>query len=109
MRAQPATLGRGEREGGETTQTSPLRKVYWTAAAALAALVPMILGAGLWVRAELNQSKRDLQRFQIIALPGLEEDVSRLLSRNVVPTTRTNRGSLISNLCPIEGAFVRAQ
>ena len=39
------------------------RTLYFIAAAVLAALVPLILFAGLWVRALLNQSERDVQTY----------------------------------------------
>ena len=39
------------------------RTLYFIAAAVLAALVPLILFAGLWIRAVLNQSERDLQTY----------------------------------------------
>jgi len=39
------------------------RTLYFIAAAVLAALVPLILFAGLWVRAELTESERDLQSY----------------------------------------------
>ena len=65
MRGEPATtLDRGgSAASGRQTPISRLRKVYLTAAAVLAALVPIILSAGLWVRSELNQSQRDLEQF----------------------------------------------
>ena len=41
------------------------RTLYFIAAAVLAALVPLILFAGLWVRAVLNQNERDLQTYLV--------------------------------------------
>ena len=43
------------------------RTLYFIAAAVLAALVPLILFAGLWVRALLNQSERDVQTYLALA------------------------------------------
>src|SRR5215208_1874103 len=64
MRGEPATLDRGRSAPARLHgHTSRLRKVYLTAAAVLAALVPIILFAGLWVRSELNNSQRDLEEF----------------------------------------------
>ena len=40
-----------------------LRTLYVVAAAGLAALVPLILFAGFWVRSELNKSQRDVDLF----------------------------------------------
>jgi two-component sensor histidine kinase len=39
------------------------RTLYFIASAVLAALVPLILFAGLWIRAVLNQNERDLQSY----------------------------------------------
>ena len=39
------------------------RTLYYIAAAVLAALVPLILFAGLWIRAVLNQNEHDLQTY----------------------------------------------
>jgi two-component sensor histidine kinase len=39
------------------------RTLYFVAAAVLAALVPLILFAGLWVRSELREDERDLQSY----------------------------------------------
>ena len=59
-----------EVRGVEGVQLSPeprfgradrLRSLYFVAAAVLAALVPLILFAGLWVRAELDKGRRDLE------------------------------------------------
>ncbi len=41
------------------------RTLYYIAAAVLAALVPLILFAGLWIRAVLNQNEHDLQTYLI--------------------------------------------
>jgi two-component sensor histidine kinase len=40
-----------------------LRTLYFIAAAVLAALVPLILFAGLWVRSELDKGQRDLESY----------------------------------------------
>ena len=39
------------------------RALYFVAAAVLAALIPLILFAGLWIRAVLNQNERDLETY----------------------------------------------
>jgi two-component sensor histidine kinase len=39
------------------------RTIYFVAAAVLAALVPLILFAGLWIHTVLNQNERDLQAY----------------------------------------------
>ena len=39
------------------------RTLYFIAASVLAALIPLILFAGLWIRAVLDQSERDLQSY----------------------------------------------
>jgi two-component sensor histidine kinase len=49
--------------------------VYLTAAAVLAALVPIILFAGLWVRSELNDSQRDLEEFLASRAASLSQRV----------------------------------
>jgi two-component sensor histidine kinase len=43
--------------------TQRARKVYYVAAAVMAALIPLILFAGLWVRTLLNQNERELRSF----------------------------------------------
>ena len=40
-----------------------VRTLYFIAASLLAALIPLILFAGLWIRAVLDQSERDLQAY----------------------------------------------
>jgi two-component sensor histidine kinase len=58
-------------EAGEKGPTARLhggaadraRTLYFVAAAVLAALVPLILFAGLWVRSELRNDERDLQTY----------------------------------------------
>ena len=40
-----------------------LQRLYVVAAAGLAALVPLILFAGFWVRSELNKSERDVESY----------------------------------------------
>jgi two-component sensor histidine kinase len=40
-----------------------VRTLYFIAASILAALIPLILFAGLWIRAVLDQSERDLQAY----------------------------------------------
>ena len=49
----PGVRWRGEAERART--------LYFIAASVLAALIPLILFAGLWIRAVLNQSERDLE------------------------------------------------
>ena len=62
MRGEPASVSReAAPAAGQQGQAPGLRKVYLTAAAVLAALVPIILFAGLWVRSELNESQRDVE------------------------------------------------
>jgi two-component sensor histidine kinase len=43
--------------------TERARKIYYVAAAVMAALIPLILFAGLWVRTLLNQNERELRSF----------------------------------------------
>lgn len=50
----------GELRRTGTGRTERARTLYYIAAAVLAALVPLILFAGLWVRAVFHQSDRDL-------------------------------------------------
>jgi two-component sensor histidine kinase len=50
------------------------RTLYYIAALVLAALIPLILTAGLWVRAAFDQNERDLQSF-------LTTQVSRISAR----------------------------
>ena len=52
---QPAALSRG--------RLNRLQTLYLVAAAGLAALVPLILFAGFWVRSELDKSQRDIDIF----------------------------------------------
>ena len=51
-----------------------LRTLYFIAAAVLAALVPLILFAGLWVRSELDKGQRELETY-------LSEGADALLQR----------------------------
>jgi len=48
-----------------------LRTIYFIAVAVLAALVPLILFAGLWVRAELAANHRELEEFLAARASGL--------------------------------------
>jgi two-component sensor histidine kinase len=60
-----ARFGRGDR----------LRTLYFIAAAVLAALVPLILFAGLWVRSELDKGQRDLETYLANGADGLVQRV----------------------------------
>jgi two-component sensor histidine kinase len=57
------------------------RTLYYIAAAVLAAMVPLILFAGLWVRAVLNQNDRDLRAYLVSHAEALsarlDQDVER--------------------------------
>jgi two-component sensor histidine kinase len=76
MRDEPAELNQGaSATRGRQAQASPLRKVYLTAAAVLAALVPIILFSGLWVRSELNEGRRDVEEFLISRAAALSQRV----------------------------------
>src|SRR3954470_14983355 len=61
----PPVIGRADR----------LRTLYFIAAAVLAALVPLILFAGLWVRSELDKGQRDLETYLANGADGLGQRV----------------------------------
>jgi two-component sensor histidine kinase len=75
MRGEPATLDRRASIAGQEEQPSRLRKVYFTAAAFLAALVPISLFAGLWIRSELIDIQRDLEAFLTSRATALSQRV----------------------------------
>ncbi|KAA2237336.1 sensor histidine kinase [Salinarimonas soli] len=52
-----------------------LRTLYVLAVAALAALVPLILFAGLWLRSELAQSQRDMETYLADRVKALSQQV----------------------------------
>lgn len=55
--------GHVQRRAGVEQGRKRLQRLYVIAAAGLAALVPLILFAGFWVRSELNKSERDIESF----------------------------------------------
>jgi two-component sensor histidine kinase len=57
--------------------------VYLTAAAVLAALVPIILFAGLWVRSELNEIQRDLEEFLTSRAATLSQHLDRDVQQEI--------------------------
>src|SRR3954470_4034854 len=59
----PPVIGRADR----------LRSLYFIAAAVLAALVPLILFAGLWVRSELDKGQRELETYLTHRADGLAQ------------------------------------
>ena len=77
-------------EAGRTRRAGPT--LYYIAAAVLAAMVPLILFAGLWVRTVLNQNDRDLRAYlasHVEALSArLDQDIERQWSvlRAIAPT-----------------------
>jgi two-component sensor histidine kinase len=52
-----------------------LRTLYVLAVAALAALVPLILFAGLWLRSELAQSQRDMETYLVDRVRTLSQQM----------------------------------
>src|SRR5215203_101896 len=84
MRGEPAAQDRGASTArGEHAQTSRLRKIYLTAAAVLAALVPIILFAGLWIRSELNEIQRDLEEFLASRAAALSQHLDRDVQQEI--------------------------
>src|SRR5918992_1067084 len=61
--ASGSVTRRGSPGGIAREQGLGLRTLYFIAAAVLAALIPLILSAGLWIRAELLQGQRDFEEF----------------------------------------------
>lgn len=60
-----------------------LQTLYVVAAAMLAALVPLILFAGFWIRAELGKSQRDLETFLGARAAALSQRVDGEVERQV--------------------------
>ena len=60
---RPAGTDPGGRRRRDGSSSAGLRRLYVIAAASLAALVPLILFAGIWVRSELNKSQRDVESY----------------------------------------------
>src|SRR5215213_7131280 len=84
MRGEPTPENGGAfTERREHAQTSRLRKVYLTAAAVLAALVPIILFAGLWIRSELNEIQRDLEEFLASRAAALSQHLDRDVQQEI--------------------------
>jgi CHASE1-domain containing sensor protein len=82
MRATTAT-GRSARpvEPSYAEQASRWRTLYFFAAAVLAALIPIILFAGLWLRSELRDSQRDLEDFLTSRAAALSQTVDAEVQR----------------------------
>jgi two-component sensor histidine kinase len=55
--------GKHSLKGTYGTNERRLQKLYVIAAASLAALVPLILFAGFWIRSELNKSRHEAEEF----------------------------------------------
>ena len=60
-----------------------LRTLYYVAAAVLAALVPLILFAGLWLRAELKESERELETYLMSRSDALSERLDAEINREI--------------------------
>lgn len=60
-----------------------LRTLYYIAAVVLAALVPLILFAGLWLRAELKESERELETYLMSRSDALGERLDAEISREI--------------------------
>jgi two-component sensor histidine kinase len=84
MRATTAT-GRSARsvEPSYTDHASRWRTLYFLAAAVLAALIPVILFAGLWVRSELRESQRDLESFLTSRALALSQTIDAEVQRGI--------------------------
>jgi two-component sensor histidine kinase len=84
MRATTAT-GRSARSGepSYTDHASRWRTLYFLAAAVLAALIPVILFAGLWVRSELRESQRDLEGFLTSRAVALSQTIDAEVQRGI--------------------------
>ncbi|NNM70910.1 sensor histidine kinase [Enterovirga aerilata] len=61
-----------------------LQRLYVVAAAGLAALVPLILFAGFWVRSELNKSERDIESYLSSRASMLSRRVDALLEQQIL-------------------------
>ena len=70
-------------ERNERALSSRLRKVYVTAATVLAALVPIILFAGLWVRSELNEIQRDIEELLTSRAAALGHNLDRDVQQEI--------------------------
>jgi two-component sensor histidine kinase len=60
-----------------------LRTLYYVAAAVLAALVPLILFAGLWLRTELEESERELETYLMSRSDALSERLDAEINREI--------------------------
>jgi two-component sensor histidine kinase len=70
----------GLRRRGEAGRA---RALYFIAAAVLAALIPLILFAGLWIRAVLDQSERDLHNYITSRAALLSERIDAEIEQQV--------------------------
>jgi two-component sensor histidine kinase len=59
------------------------RAIYFVAAAVLAALIPLVLFAGLWMRAVLDDNERDLQTYLTARAGLLAERIEREIGQQV--------------------------
>ena len=84
MRATTAT-SRSARsvEPSYTDHASRWRTLYFLAAAVLAALIPVILFAGLWVRSELRESQRDLESLLTSRAAALSQTIDAEVQRGI--------------------------
>ena len=61
-----------------------LHRLYVLAAAVLAALVPLILFAGFWIRSELNKSQRDVENYLTMRAGAFSQRVDAEIQQQLV-------------------------
>jgi two-component sensor histidine kinase len=83
MQADTAKPERAAADRHQTRHRSRLRKVYFAAAAVLAALIPLIILGGLWLRSELRESQRDLAEFLASRAGALSQRVDADIQQEI--------------------------
>ncbi len=79
----PAKTMPGGRRRGDGQAVAGLGRLYVIAAASLAALVPLILFAGIWVRSELNKSQRDVESYLSARASSLSQRIDAELEQQL--------------------------
>lgn len=82
---QDGSWGKPRRLTGGASRAGPegLRTLYYVAAAVLAALVPLILFAGLWLRSELKESEGELEAYLTSRSDRLSERLDSEINREI--------------------------
>src|ERR1700712_5371582 len=82
-RDRPQALFSAAKVGGHAR----LQTLYTLAAVTLAAIVPLIFLAGLWMRSELNKSQHETEAFLALQARGLSSRIDGQIRENLSALT----------------------